>query len=1553
MKTPLLTFVLVTLVMAYVMGQVAPAEQANFNKAPQILPPAPNAASLGKYGGINIGLSSGTPNINIPIYDYSSANLHLPISLSYTTSGLKVDEIASRVGLGWALNAGGVITRTVHCSVDEVSKRLTPANTNDRNFYNYLRQVGASTGPYATFDTQPDVYTFNFNGNTGSFIMNDSSLADGTRASQPILLTYSNIKFDRNIIPGGGYDFRAITADGVQYLFKIGDFSTTFNDAYASTPNCFYVYNTAVPTAWYLNQIIDPNNDTITLTYSSIQYDYLVSASQTIYRLDNIHYTYPSQCGLGYQVAAPQLDNTLCVNRLQTSGVLLNSISSSAGGKVVFNYIARGDYNDKLLSSISIYQPDSLQAFKVFDLTYVYPVVGSFYSGAASDLSLYSRPFLMSLTERSLDASISKKHSFLYNGFEGLPPRLSFAQDHWGYFNGKNNTTFIPVPIGEDFKYYLPLATANRAPDPAYCQKGCLSSITYPPGGKDSLLYEGNMAPQLVTTYSPPTTLSVTGGTYSNSVIYVSGNALLQTSQTVHLHVYRSPTDQYDSTMSYTNAKLYDAAGRFIWGYNLNQRYVYDVYQDFFLQPGTYHLEMEIFGNNPVAGCEMTYVPGLPTTQLQNVNVGGVRISKVLTYDNESPSPTVKKYYYADPVRPQANVYEKNLKITQRCTDLFVNQSCIDLVSFYYFTMYSNSIYNGYGNTGSSAIYGTVTESYGENFENGGVEHHFTTVPSKKSNGNVTFGAIAIDQSYLNGRETYQNTFKTRGTTRVPIKEIYTVFKYDQGVPLSQLAYTIHQNYDYGCVITGPVQQVEWDGYDVSVNEFNTNWLYPDSIRTLTYDTSGINFVEQDQKFEYADKQSTLSTKITTSLSDGRSLVEKMYYPTNLTLTGTAEAARQALVNRHIVSPVLQRQTYKGGLATYVTETDYNVFSNGLVLPATYSTSTLTNPLDKRVEFYKYTNLGKILEQGKERDKKDAYIWDYKRSFPIAQVSNADSASIAYTSFESDGSGNWTIGLPSRNMTAAITGTNSYNLNSNISKSGLNASTTYIVSYWTQNTVPYSIAGTIANYPVRGKTINGWTYYAHRVTGQTTITISGIGRIDELRLYPVGAQMTTYTYTPLVGMTSQCDVNNRITYYEYDGLARLKRIRDQDQNILKSLAYQYQAASGCGPNCFIEPMQTFSGSNTLSYPVGVFNANGRLLGKADSQAAYISLWNADTANANRGTLAAGADSMHFKVTLNAGKTLPFITGCRYYQVDLAWNKLDGVLYWNGVHVDFGDGTGMRLGKSMFDSSAALAPNTIYYPLIDRWNNALYIIHTYPDTSLKTLTFYHNDASESEYLDNGQFPAPGLTKLSNLRGNLPQNTQLLGGSCYQQPTMTSVAAIRNWNTIRSVQKFGLNNGDRTNPVKNVGYAQDFMQYNKGLTAISIGGYFYYSGVQDTTFKISRLKSDWNTYFTSLQFVEIVDDQWNREDLSALKQLNHLQLFAARQNHLDNLASPLVPIPSTVLDGIINQIAAGAGQAVNNGKIAIVSGGTDRTSNSQTAYNLLVSKGWTITIDKTTL
>ena len=135
-----------------------------------------------------------------------------------------------------------------------------------------------------------------------------------------------------------------------------------------------------------------------------------------------------------------------------------------------------------------------------------------------------------------------------------------------------------------------------------------------------------------------------------------------------------------------------------------------------------------------------------------------------------------------------------------------------------------------------------------------------------------------------------------------------------------------------------------------------------------------------------------------------------------------------------------------------------------------------------------------------------------------------------------------------------------------------------------------------------------------------------------------------------------------------------------------------------------------------------------------------------------------------------------------------------------------------------------------------------------------------------------------------------------------------------------------------------YAQNCLANYKDLEVILTSYGLYNEGYEDTTFKISRFKTDWNTYFTKLDTIGISDDHWNREDISALKQLRFFAVYAGNQKHSLNPAkNPIVPLPVSVIDNIINQISAGAGQFVSNGTLIIGSGGTARSSLSEAACN----------------
>src|SRR5690606_15436266 len=111
-----------------------------------------------------------------------------------------------------------------------------------------------------------------------------------------------------------------------------------------------------------------------------------------------------------------------------------------------------------------------------------------------------------------------------------------------------------------------------------------------------------------------------------------------------------------------------------------------------------------------------------------------------------------------------------------------------------------------------------------------------------------------------------------------------------------------------------------------------------------------------------------------------------------------------------------------------------------------------------------------------------------------------------------------------------------------ISKSGLSTSKTYFITYWSRSG-SYTITGTHEGWPVAiGTSIRAgqtWTCYEHKVSGLSTVTLSGSGILDELRLVPDQGMMTTYSYGNFEELVSIGDPANKLAQYEYDPFGRL------------------------------------------------------------------------------------------------------------------------------------------------------------------------------------------------------------------------------------------------------------------------------------------------------------------------------------------------------------------------------------------------------------------------------
>jgi len=409
-----------------------------------------------------------------------------------------------------------------------------------------------------------------------------------------------------------------------------------------------------------------------------------------------------------------------------------------------------------------------------------------------------------------------------------------------------------------------------------------------------------------------------------------------------------------------------------------------------------------------------------------------------------------------------------------------------------------------------------------------------------------------------------------------------------RGLRLQQLRYT--PGYTCGTSYGGyilPANTLFSPDFGYSFYTITSSWVQHVTATEATFDQNGQNPVVAVTHYDYDNPLHMNPTRTTTNRSHGEHIISLVSYPQDYA-TGSTPFI-DSLVSHHLISLPIETVKYQqdasgnitilgGQIATYqrdgkgLTDTIRVIASAAPVALSSFKWSNMPNagllPFNvvsrspyfpdqtyiKRICF-NYDQFGNILQDQKISDMGHSYLWDYTRVYPIAEVINAAQSDIAYTSFEADGTGNWNLSDTTRNRTSCITGNNSYNLKSSntITRAGLKSGTPYIVSYWSSGGA-LNVNGTSATAKT---SVGSWTYYEHLVTGATTVSVSGTATIDELRLFPKGALMTTYTYSPLIGKTSQCSPANYITYYTYDGLGRLATEKDMRNNILKTYQYNY------------------------------------------------------------------------------------------------------------------------------------------------------------------------------------------------------------------------------------------------------------------------------------------------------------------------------------------------------------------------------------------------------------
>lgn len=332
--------------------------------------------------------------------------------------------------------------------------------------------------------------------------------------------------------------------------------------------------------------------------------------------------------------------------------------------------------------------------------------------------------------------------------------------------------------------------------------------------------------------------------------------------------------------------------------------------------------------------------------------------------------------------------------------------------------------------------------------------------------------------------------------------------------------------------------------------------------KTVEYNVANGDSLVSRQSYSYND-DGLVASKITSGPS-GSETEEYLYNNAALggSVGGDAQAAHR-FSDLAIVSNTKNGSTlYRQKINTYK-KIGVNKFVVDKVSDITYNYDG-SSPDTAYTYYPLYDTVSCIALQKKVKGTLVNYLLDYNHNQKVMTTVNSHLflntfryENMGYNSFETNQNSRWSYNQASvQSSLPAYTGSKYYYLSNNLSLSGLTAdgSGNLFVSYWSRSG-GYTVNGSAPN--AIGRTVNGWSLYLHIISPSATISFTGTGYIDEVRIAPNFSLIETMTWQPLVGITSACDMNNNVTGYEYDRFYRLRAIRDEEWNVVKAFEYNY------------------------------------------------------------------------------------------------------------------------------------------------------------------------------------------------------------------------------------------------------------------------------------------------------------------------------------------------------------------------------------------------------------
>lgn len=1018
----------------------------------QVVPVSPTAASLGQFGYIPVGHYTGTADISVPLYEIALDGKKFPINIAYHASGIKVAQESGCIGLGWALQGYGAITKQVRGFDDfESSPKGYYWNTNlpiptEDNGYDYQNGSVSECKDYSIYsqrDGEPDLFHFNFGNYSGTMFFQCNGVGNNlaNRAYPLLTKVKDNLKVEYNI---ESKSWEIVDGDGYIYYFNTYEmtesyqFSTTSNSKLSNTTRGWIMHDSRgiqpdVITTWYLDSIVSPQKNKITFEYGE---DYIYTQKQrqeTIYHLVD---------------AVPARFASGMIHDLENYVYSFSKINQKVLKKIVTDLLTIEIITDNRLDIESVQTtklPQKVSEIKIKDNSglVVKNIIFDYeYVGLVSNYCS-CRLFLKRVTDKAGEER--HVYEFTYDRASKLPNKDSNAIDDWGYYNGKtisdrrwgteqqqggeSNITYVPAyrlktmsPLS-GYTYDLSYLGRSREVVNEYVTCGMLSSMKYPTGLITNFEYE----PHAVQNGSNSTLQKeqvVLGVAYYQNFLWDEDEdenmyenskmaAFTLTKETEITLQWRvltydeEPKKDEDGEVSfYRCAFLKNESGKILKEISVVKRemgrfilqklvlpagkYTVNVATQNIITPGNYGMSLSV---------SMEVVKNIDTNVVSKG--GGVRVKRIYsTFEGKIISDL--KYSYMKKGKSTGLLMNspvftypfttRNLTLRGVYDIGGVRVDVIDVTGFYVCGMSYPYTPFSFSAMGASVGYSTVTVR--ENFCTGYEEYSYYNVPDR---------ALSSDESYIPG-------FPTTGSLRNGQLLSKILYDDDGGkVEETNYIYTVDRQETvkgfkaYIPLIFSTFSTSEFDYiYARFYDTVSERWNLTREI-TTTYDPNnyGSNYGTPSVQF-YKDYKYLSSNDLPSMVSYGNSdkSIRQIQYKYS---TDYADQMSQKMKNRNLVNKPLETIYMCDGSVTKAEKTSY-IDTLGLILPKIVYALKASSPLSLSMysSFYRkkysidlYNKHGKIVQMSEKDNIPVTYLWGYKSIYPIAEIRNATYNEVA------------------------------------------------------------------------------------------------------------------------------------------------------------------------------------------------------------------------------------------------------------------------------------------------------------------------------------------------------------------------------------------------------------------------------------------------------------------------------------------------------------------------------------------------------------------------------